>query len=140
MDNTQNSPSWWQRNRKWAGPTGCLAIVTVFVALIIGLIAAVFGAIRLSDPSETALASAMANPDVVAAIGDPMEIGWFVSGNISVDGSSGEADLSVPVSGPRGSCTVYVIGEKSAGKWNYSVLEADCDGVSERINLDPSTP
>src|ERR1700730_3585265 len=45
------------------------------------------------------------------------------------------ADLSVPISGPKGKGTVYVKALKSAGAWAYNSMVATVDGSSEKIDL-----
>jgi Cytochrome oxidase complex assembly protein 1 len=41
------------------------------------------------------------HPAVIEALGSPIKEGFFVSGNTNVNGASGEANLSIPISGPR---------------------------------------
>ena len=90
---------------------------------------------KSSDVYKTALDRAKANPEVVAALGTPIKDGLFVSGNTHADGASGEANLSIPISGPKGKGTVYVVAEKKAGRWNYSTMEVEVPGRSDRIDL-----
>ena len=68
-------------------------------------------------------------------VGTPIEEGMFLSGNTNVDGSSGSADLTIPISGPKGKAKVYAVATKRAGRWAYSTLEAEIDGRDERIDL-----
>ena len=68
-----------------------------------------------------------------AELGTPITAGFFVSGNINVYGSSGNADLGIPVKGPLGSGTVYVVARKSAGRWSYQTMELR---VEEQPDLD----
>ena len=108
-----------------------IGFVFVFVAAIILI---VFGAMKSSDAYKMAVTRAKAHPAVIEALGTPIEEGLFLSGNTNVNGSSGEADLSVPLSGPKGKGTLYVVATKSAGEWNYSKLVfAKPDG--QRVDL-----
>ena len=59
-------------------------------------------------------------------------------GSISANGPSGEADLAIPVSGPMGSCSIYAVAKKTVGRWEYQILEAECENEPERINLLPA--
>ena len=52
-----------------------------------------------------------------------------------VNGSSGHADLAIPVSGPQGSGTPYVVASKSAGRWSMLQLVMDIKETDERIDL-----
>jgi hypothetical protein len=72
---------------------------------------------------------------VVDALGEPIEPGWYMSGSINVSGSSGEADIMIPISGPRGTGRIYAVATKSAGRWSYEILEVEIDGQPERIDL-----
>ena len=128
-------PGWWSRNWKWFVPVGCLSMVVVIALFVAGIVLIVFGAMKSSDAYKTAVARAKANPEVVAALGTPIEEGMFVSGKTNVDGSSGEADLTIPISGPKGKAKIYAIATKRAGRWNYTTLEVEVDGRDERIDL-----
>ena len=128
-------PGWWSRNWKWFVPVGCLSMVVLIVLFVAGIVLIVFGAMKSSDAYKTAVARAKANPEVVAAIGTPIEEGMFVSGKTNVDGSSGEANLTIPISGPKGNAKIYAVATKRAGRWNYSTLEVEIDGRDERIDL-----
>ena len=134
----QPQRSWWSRNWKWAAPVGCLVLLLPLLAIggFVGtILAIVFGSIKSSDVYEEALARARANPAVVEALGQPVEDGWLVGGNINVNGPSGSADLSAPLHGPKGKGTLYIVATKSAGRWEYETLEVEVDGKPERINL-----
>lgn len=128
-------PSWWQRNWKWAVPVGCLGAVAFTGAFIVGLGFVVVFAIRSTGAYSEALAMARANPEVVAELGEPIEAGWFVLGSVNVTGSSGEADLSIPLSGPKNTATLYVIARKRAGVWEFELLEVEVKGREDRIDL-----
>ena len=128
-------PGWWSRSWKWFVPLGCLGIIGLIVAFVLAIVLVVFGAMKSSDAYKTAVTRAKAHPDVVAALGTPIEEGMFVSGKTNVDGSSGEADLTIPISGPKAKAKIYAIATKTAGRWQYSTLEVAVDGREERINL-----
>ena len=72
---------------------------------------------------------------VHADLGEPVKAGWLVSGNVNVNGPSGEANLSVPLSGPHGKGTLYLTAHKRAGRWEYEVLEVEVEGRQDRIDL-----
>jgi hypothetical protein len=99
----------------------------------------VMGAMRTSDAYQIAMSSAREHPAVIDALGEPIEVGWFVSGNINVNGASGEANLSVPLNGPRGSGTLYIVADKVAGEWIFERMEVALADSSERVNLLPRT-
>ena len=114
---------------------GCLGLIILVGASIVGVMFVIVGSIRSSDAYKQAMAKANANPEVVLRIGQPMQPGWLVSGNISVSGPSGDADLAIPVSGPKGKGTIYAVAKKSAGQWTFSRLEVEIEGQPGRIDL-----
>ena len=130
----ERSTTWWQRNWKWFIPV-CLGSVVLFAGFIVLLVTIVFGMMKSSDAYKDALAMARANPYVQDALGTPIEEGLLVMGNINVSGSSGSADLAIPVSGPQGNGTIYVVASKSAGQWTFLRLVVDIKATNERIDL-----
>ncbi len=107
----------------------------VFLAFGGLILMVVFGAIKSSDAYKTAVARASADPRVVNALGTPIKEGMLVSGSIKTSGPSGNADLSIPISGPKGKGTIYAVATKSAGQWRYSTLTVEVAGTGERIEL-----
>jgi len=132
---THQRPHWWKRNWQWVVPVGCLGALTLFAAFVgsVGLI--VFGAFKSTEVYKSALARAEEQPAVIEALGSPVKAGFLVSGNTNVNGASGEANLSIPVSGPKGKGKIYVAATKSLGKWNYSGLVVEIEKTHQRIDL-----
>ena len=114
------------------GCLGLLAIFTGFVALIVTI---VFGMMKSSDVYKDALTAARSDVAVEMALGTPIEEGLFVMGNINISGSSGQADLAIPISGPRDKGTIYAVAEKSAGRWTFSTLVVEIKTSGEKIDL-----
>lgn len=127
--------SWWQRNWKWAVPLGCLGSIVGLVAFVSAIGVLAFGSIRASPPYKEALAMSQESPEVILELGEPIKAGWFVTGSISVSGPSGEAELAIPIRGPRKRGTLYVIAERRAGRWEYELVEVEVDGRDDRIDL-----
>ena len=90
---------------------------------------------KSTDVYKDALARAQVHPSVIEALGAPIEEGFLVSGNTNVNGASGEANLSIPISGPKGQGTLYVVATKSVGVWNYSSLILEVKKTKKRIDL-----
>ncbi len=83
---------------------------------------------------EQAVARTRANAEVTAILGTPVDAG-FPSGNLNRRGPFGHADLSIPISGPDGKGTIYVVAEKSDGQWSFSTLEVAIQPTGELIDL-----
>jgi formylmethanofuran dehydrogenase subunit D len=133
-------PSWWDRNWKWALPVGCLSTLAIFL-VVVGVFAyAIFGFVtstmKATDAYKNAMAAAQNNSAVTEALGTPLTVGWLISGSFDIKGSSGSADMSIPISGPKGSGTLFVVATKSAGVWTYKTLAAEIDKTKQRIELE----
>jgi cytochrome oxidase complex assembly protein 1 len=128
-------PSWFSRHLGLSIALGCCGLLAAVCLLFAGIFVVVTGAIRSSDPYRLALSAASRDPDVVAALGGPLKPGWLTTGNIQLTGSSGHAELAIPISGPRGAGTLNACAEKSAGKWTFTCLSLAVAGRAPAIEL-----
>jgi len=134
-------PNWWTRNWKWFVPLGCFTVLLLFVVFAGSIVVIVFSAMKSTDVYKEALARAKADPAVIEALGSPIKEGFLVSGNSNVNGASGESNLAIPISGPKGKGTIYASATKSLGRWIYSGLVVEVRQTHERIDLlQMSTP
>lgn len=106
---------------------GCVLLFIGFLGFIAVIVFIAFGAIRHSDAYETALARATHDPRVQAALGTPIESGWFVTGNVSSKGNSGGANLHFTLLGAKQEGTVHVVGTRDANDWHYTTLTVTPD-------------
>ncbi|HSK78129.1 MAG TPA: cytochrome c oxidase assembly factor 1 family protein [Thermoanaerobaculia bacterium] len=127
--------NWFQRNWKWFIPCGCITLLGLFAAFALAMVAGVFGVIKSSDVVKDGLRRAQESPGVILALGEPVEDRWWVGGTINTDGSGGSADVSLPLKGPNGKGTLYIVASKEAGEWTYQSLEVEVEGLPERIDL-----
>jgi hypothetical protein len=128
------------RHWKWLIPVGCLGFLLLIVGFVVGIAAFAFSLIKSSDVYREAIHAVQTHPVARSELGDPIESGWFVSGSIQTSGPSGSADVSVPVSGPKRSGRVYAVATKSAGRWQFSLLELELEGRPGRIDLRGPAP
>jgi hypothetical protein len=110
---------------------GLLVLVVFVGALVVGI----FSMIGRADAVTLAMEQARANDQVKERLGEPLEKGLFVTGNINVSGGSGDAQLSIPVSGPKGKGTLYIVAKKSMGLWKAQALQLAGEKDSYRIDL-----
>jgi hypothetical protein len=136
---TPSASAWWSRNWKWCVPVLGTSVLALFLAFLIGLVALLLGAMKASGPYRYAVERAQNDPAVVAALGAPIEPGWFVQGNVSVSGAGGAADLAIPLRGTRTRGTVYVVAGKRAGEWRYQTVAVNVHG-GQRIVLEEKKP
>jgi cytochrome oxidase complex assembly protein 1 len=116
-------------------PLGCFSMVLLFVAFVASVALIIFSAVKSTDVYKDALVRAKAHPAVIEVLGSPITDGFLVSGNTNVNAAAGEANLSIPISGPKGKGTVYVAATKSLGRWTYSGRVMEIAGTHQRIDL-----
>jgi len=127
--------SWWAINWKWVVPLGCFGMVVFFVAMGAGIFWIVSKSIKSSWAYSEGTKLAAADSRVLESLGSPVEPGWWFSGSINTTPSTGNADLAIPLSGPNGQGTLYVVAKKVAGEWAFELAEVEIHGTEERIDL-----
>ena len=111
------------RNWKWMLPVGCLGLLLGVAALVGGIFFVAMSAIKSSEVYKGALGVVQTHPAAIERLGQPITDGWFVSGNIKFDGTGGNANFAIPVSGPKGSGTLHVRAVSPDGAWMYERLD-----------------
>lgn len=113
-----------------------LAFVGGMIALTLFTVGTVGSMFKDSGAYREAMRSASNDPRVVDLLGAPVVDGDMASGSLSTQGdASGEADLSIPIRGPKGSARLYVSAKLHAGQWSFQTLEVDPKDGRPRINL-----
>lgn len=111
--------------------TGCLWGIVILVA-VLGFVAvivfSIFGAFSSSEPYQHALAVVRNDETVTSIMGTPINPGFLAMGSLSEAGISGDADLQIPISGPKKSGRLYVTAQRRNGAWFYFTLAVDIDG------------
>jgi hypothetical protein len=123
--------SWFSRNWKWVVPLAVGAPL-LFVG---GILSLVFGIMRSSEPYKYSTKLVMHDPQALQALGLPVKIGWLVTGSVNIDGSSGYADLAIPVKGGLHPGKLYVIAKKSMDVWHYESIQLGIEGQSSKLDL-----
>jgi hypothetical protein len=104
-----------------------------------GFAALIFGAMKSSVAYSGALERARAAPAVIDALGTPIEDRFYLTGNINVSGPSGKAELEIPVHGPKGDASIYVLATKTLGEWHFEHLIVEIGKTGRRIDLSEKT-
>lgn len=126
--------SWLARNWGWLVAAAFVLILSFVAAILLF----VFGLIKNSDAAKLAIKTAESSPVLAEQIGSPMKVGWIATGSIEVSTDTGSAELSIPVSGPKGSGTLDVEAHKRAGQWHLELLQFGKASSDERLNLLPA--
>jgi hypothetical protein len=100
-----------------------------------GFVELIFGTMKSSGAYTGAMDRVKVAPAVVDALGTPIRDRFYLAGNINVNGTSGKADLSIPVYGPKGDATIFVIATKTLGEWHFEHLVVQIGEVGQRIDL-----
>lgn len=127
---------WFSRNWIWVIAVGALGFLGAgVIVFVVGIFIFVNGSLKSSPVYKEALLKAQAHPRVIRELGQALEAGWNVNGSLTIENSSGEANLEIPVQGARGKGMIYVEARKTAGQWKYSVLQVVIDGQTQPIDL-----
>jgi hypothetical protein len=118
--------------RRWAiwGAVIWLAVPALFGAGIGGI----FFGLKHSAAYEMAAAKLQANAIAVNVLGSPISTGTPF-GEISVDGSSGKAELSFSATGPKAAGVVFVEAVKKEGVWSITRLTLKLNDSDKVIDL-----
>ncbi len=132
----------WEKTTRRAVTLGGISslimglLVVGAIALCIGSILGIINvAFRSSAVYEEAMARARSNRQVIEALGEPIEPGLLIWGEISTGGLSGEADLRIPIHGPEGRGTLYAQARREMGAWHYYTLAVVVRGSDKIIDL-----
>ena len=132
--------NWLERNAGWKIPIGCLLVVVLLGGFVATIFAIVSLSFRKSEVFQQAIARAEKSPQIAARIGTPLHPDWLPQGHIEVSGSTGTAQMEIPVTGPRGKAVISLDAQKVAGIWQFRKLEIQFEGQADSINLLNSDP
>lgn len=138
----QKQRGFLRRNCVWIVPVGCGGCLVVVVAFVAVVVLCAIDVMTSVGGYKEGLARAKASPAVQSALGTPIEAGFFVSGSVKVDAVSGHADLSIPLSGPKGKGTLRVKATSSGKTWTFQTLAVDVAATGQTIDLlaEPAAP
>ncbi|MEM7185684.1 MAG: cytochrome c oxidase assembly factor Coa1 family protein [Bacteroidota bacterium] len=136
MEEYQQRKGWFARNWKWVVPSGgCLLIIILFIAFAGSLFVGISSMMTDSQAYKDSMEVVAANPQVIDALGEPIETNGMQGGNLSYKNGLNSAELTIPIKGPNGEATIYVAGSGTDDNWSYTLMEVHIDGTNEVINL-----
>ncbi len=120
--------------RKWA-----IAGIIVWAGtllLAVGLAFGIMSALKNSLTYALTMQEVRSSATAKAALGDNIEAGFWVNGNISIDiDGSGDAQLSIPLTGSKGSGRVVSRGVRTNGIWDLRLVLLQVDGSDTPLVL-----
>ncbi|MAW95775.1 MULTISPECIES: cytochrome c oxidase assembly factor Coa1 family protein [unclassified Leeuwenhoekiella] len=137
MNELETEPrSWWSRNWKWVVPLGgCFTIIIGGILLLGTAIFGFFSSVKSSTGADEILLMAQTNPQVIEALGEPIEEDGIGSYSVKINNGHKTSEVTLPISGPKSSATLNV---KSSGEDDnrvYEVFEIYVDETGETIDL-----
>ncbi len=128
-------PSWWKRNWKWVVPVGgCLTMLILIGAFVGSLFYGVTSMFEDSTPYEYAFEKINNDEKMVELMGLPIEKDGMVQGTINWNNNEKNADMKIPISGPKGSGTLYIKATGEGDQWIYHEIRVVVKD-SEEFNL-----
>jgi hypothetical protein len=132
--------SWLDRHARWKIPFGCLIVILLICAFVAVLFTVINVSFRKSIVYQHALARAGRNQEVIRRIGEPLQPGRIIQGQINASGSTGTANIKIPITGPRGKATIVLDARKVDGAWVFRTLRVQFGGQLDTVDLLASTP
>ncbi|OUL31516.1 hypothetical protein BV378_02230 [Nostoc sp. RF31YmG] len=130
----------WSRHWKWIVPLIVLSVLMIFASFAVAIFLTVAHMLKSAEPYRHAVALARQEPQVIAALGEPMQEGWLPMGHYNTAGPSGEAAFDITLRGPRGEGHLYVEARRRAGRWEYPTLSFAPQGNVAGIDLPHDPP
>lgn len=128
---------WFARNWLWAVPVGCLVPVVGCVGLVAVGSILLINQIKSSDVYQEAIQLTKANAAVAAAIGEPMTERLPTTFKYNLNNTTGTAQLTIPVDGPKGFGVIFLDAVRANGAWTYNRLEFQPSGGAPIPLIDP---
>lgn len=117
-------PGWWKRNLLWAVPALIAAAGGILFAFVVGIMSI----LKSCDAYKEAWDRANRSAAVAEALGAPLKEPLYVMGNVKIVNDSGVAQLTVPLKGPKGEGSMYLLAYKKRGQWSFEKLNVSLPG------------
>jgi hypothetical protein len=127
--------SWFGRNWKWLVPFGCLGSLLTAAACAAVIFWVVMGFLQSSWAYTEGVNLAMHDQQVIDQLGQPIEASRIPFGSIDVSGSSGNADVSIGLTGAKNKGTLHIVARKQDDQWEFVRAEVEVNGQEQKINL-----
>ena len=100
------------------------------------LIGSVFAMMRSSEPYQHGMEVVQNHIGLRDLLGEPIEPGYFFTGQISTQSGEARADYRIPVIGPKGRGVLVIDARKSASdEWEYMILRVEIFGEPTVVDL-----
>lgn len=120
--------AWEKKARRWV-VLGLVGLVTGVFGIGLATLHMSYAMLKKTEVMQEAIRRVSADRRVVEAIGEPIRVGWSVTGEIEDLPDRGTARLDFSVWGSQGRAKVALRADKSpTGQWRYLLLEVKPTG------------
>ncbi|MEM7084851.1 MAG: cytochrome c oxidase assembly factor Coa1 family protein [Bacteroidota bacterium] len=141
MEEIEQRKGWFGRNWKWAVPTGgCLLIIILLVVFAGSLFFGITSMMTDSQAYQDSMEAAKNNDALIELLGEPIETNGVSGGSLNINNGIKSAELSIPIKGPEGEATIFVVGRGMNDNWSYETMEVHIEGSREIIDLLETAP
>jgi len=116
---------------------GGLAVILFLAVTVVTSLLSGMAALRQSSVVQEAMARALANPQAISELGEPVRPGRLVYGKLRTRGQFGFADFEVPLVGPKARGTLSGVALRIRGEWQFRRLDVKIAGFPS-IDLLPT--
>lgn len=130
-----------RRRRRLLVGTAVFWVVVLVVAVVAWQWLAGMETLRRSEVYAEAVARAGSHPQVLAALGQPVEAGWWVRGEVAGEGPGERVRFTVPLGGPDGRGRLAAVARRQERIWRFDRLEVTLpDGTVIDLLAAPPPP
>lgn len=118
------------------GCGGCAFLAVMGLVCLAGLGFLVVSLIRGDETCALTFKAAQASEVLKRELGEPMRMGWLVTGDISTVNGNGTVNVTVPIIGPKGQASVHTMGTRDHdAPWVFTRMEATISATGQTVDL-----